>query len=388
MNIINFVNRQLIYLQFLPKKEDLENNDLISLSYLLKGKSKKNTLINVLEWQHNNLQYWIDRNVVYTILLIIVFFSIGFLNHFLKAKIPFYVLLIILIIVFFGDITLDLIYYFVSLFFLLVLMAFILAFNINYVSLTKDVFLIFVFSSFVLGSFLSILTYLFVKYKSIKDSIKDFEIADTFKLSLPVEKILKYRLSICRDYAKLTAALLLKIYPDDEVYFVLIPQHVALAVKYENKYFVLDQKLPIFRLEKWLDYWKDKQKRKKMNFSILKLNLEKNLLNLEPIKIELTNDVKEMNLNELKLKLLKSFSLKNLKSDEVKKIKDYYLIKINNVFPYDSEDELYFESLVEFIKNKIYEELVGNINNLVYIDIFKNKKNLLIKCYLSKNGNK
>lgn len=55
-----------------------------------------------------------------------------------------------------------------------------------------------------------------MRYGNIKRLVPEFRIGDTFTLSLPIEKILKYRLSVCRDYAKLTMALLLDLHPKSD----------------------------------------------------------------------------------------------------------------------------------------------------------------------------
>jgi predicted transglutaminase-like protease len=77
-----------------------------------------------------------------------------------------------------------------------------------------------------------------------------------------VGKILGYRLAVCRDYAKLTAALLLNLYPSSEIYLIAIPRHVAAGIKFNCKVYVLDQKLPVASLEKWLSFWREKKKEK------------------------------------------------------------------------------------------------------------------------------
>jgi len=95
---------------------------------------------------------------------------------------------------------------------------------------------------------------MFWREKAVKEKISKFKevIDDTFRLSLPVDKILEHKLAICRDYAKLTASLLFKIYPDSKLYFIAMLGHVAVAVKIRDDYYVLDQHLPILRIDKWL----------------------------------------------------------------------------------------------------------------------------------------
>ena len=118
------------------------------------------------------------------------------------------------------------------------------------------------------GAVILIMVYLFIRYriffreeKSIfKKLFKFLELVNrTFQLSLPVNKLLDHKLAVCRDYAKLTASLLFNVYPDSEVYFITIPQHVAAGIKIKNKIYVLDQRLPILTTDNWLIKWNKKK---------------------------------------------------------------------------------------------------------------------------------
>jgi hypothetical protein len=51
---------------------------------------------------------------------------------------------------------------------------------------------------------------------------------NTFVLSISTNFFLKNKLGVCKDYAKLTACLLFKIYPDAELHFVHAPRARAL----------------------------------------------------------------------------------------------------------------------------------------------------------------
>ncbi|MEM2131037.1 MAG: transglutaminase-like domain-containing protein [Candidatus Woesearchaeota archaeon] len=399
MGLLFFLKKYTDYNQFLPKIEDLKNKELEKLSALLKQPSKIKTFINILEWQHNNIKYWNDRNIIFFILTILVFLSFLFLSQILKINFYlFYLILFLLVLLIFSGILLDIIYNLVFLFAMLLLLSVFVSLNLNKISLTKDIFLFFIFSSFVFGSFLSILTYLFKKYSSLKQNVNDFEISDTFKLSLPVEKILKYKLSICRDYAKLTSALLFSIYPDKEIYFVLIPQHVAVAIKHENNYFVLDQKLPILRLEKWLLYWQHKKNKKSITFSLIKASLNKDLknekINFSIIKPDLNYNIEKIDLEKVKTKVQSLLNLKTNKLktnnknnyEKFKKLniehkKTFYEIRIKNIFPYDSNDTLFIDSLARLIKKNLESELVDKINNLSDLEFLKNNNEFIIRCY-------
>ena len=121
---------------------------------------------------------------------------------------------------------------------------------------------------------------MFFGEESVKEKTKFREVViDTFRPSLPVDKILKYRLAVCRDYAKLTASLLFRVYPNSELYFIFIkipiikiPEHVATGIKIKNKCYVLDQYLPILTKNDWLIM----QNKKEAGTYISKLEIDPN----------------------------------------------------------------------------------------------------------------
>jgi hypothetical protein len=57
---------------------------------------------------------------------------------------------------------------------------------------------------------------------------------------LPVKKILEWKLAVCRDYTRLTASLLNNLYTDSERYLVIIPNHSASGIKFNDKMLIID----------------------------------------------------------------------------------------------------------------------------------------------------
>src|SRR5690242_18656094 len=57
MKTLNFVE----YNASCPNLDDLKNKKIVELSKRLKGKSKKETLSNILEWEDRNLIFWSER---------------------------------------------------------------------------------------------------------------------------------------------------------------------------------------------------------------------------------------------------------------------------------------------------------------------------------------
>ncbi|MEM4912941.1 MAG: transglutaminase-like domain-containing protein [Desulfurococcaceae archaeon] len=86
----------------------------------------------------------------------------------------------------------------------------------------------------------------------------------TFQPSIPLREILRYRLAVCRDYAKLLASVLVNLYPGRNIYFLVIPGHVATAIEFEGKLYVLDQRLPIMSLNAWMRRWGVKRAEKRL----------------------------------------------------------------------------------------------------------------------------
>lgn len=247
---------KMIEKQFLPTKEDVNDKEVEKLSKRFKGYSDKEILTNVLEWQEKNIQYWNDRGNTFLFLLLYLFLITSILLLPIQANIKWGVVGIFILFGFF-DLILTLSY-------ILPLIASIIAlftwtYSINF-SVANKILPVgsLVILSIILGSLISLLLYLRLKYRNLKSIQPEFKLRDTFKLSLSVDKILKYRLAICRDYAKLTAALLLNIYRENKLYFITIPNHVATAIQIGNKKYVLDQRLPVTSLEKWKHYWKER----------------------------------------------------------------------------------------------------------------------------------
>ncbi|TFH44529.1 MAG: hypothetical protein E4G94_03600 [ANME-2 cluster archaeon] len=193
--------------QVCPTLEDIENTELKKLANHLRKDSNKETLTSILEWQDRNIQFWWARYPFpFCILFFIpfLFFAFSYLMMSMELRVP-----IIGVI-------------------------------------------IFLYSLFYLGCLVSVA--LIQHLTSLREKkCKFIEVLyDTFRLGLPVDKILKYKLAVCRDYARLTSSLLFSIYPDSKLFFISIFGHVAVGITIKNKIYVLDQHLPILTIDKWL----------------------------------------------------------------------------------------------------------------------------------------
>ncbi len=79
---------------------------------------------------------------------------------------------------------------------------------------------------------------------------------DIIKYNISFDFLIDRKLGVCRDYAKLSAALLFNIYPQKEIHFVYAPHHVSTGIKVEDKLYILDKYLPVTTFRKWNEKWK------------------------------------------------------------------------------------------------------------------------------------
>ena len=216
----------------------------------------------------------------------------------------------------------------------------------------------------------------------MKRRIPKFDIRDIFKTSLPIKKIIDYRLSICRDYAKLTCALLLNIYPQNDIYFIQIPYHVAVGIKIGDKIYVLDQKLPIRDLSTWLAIWKKRFKKKKLKEKFFRVVLEEDKVLIEKARLDyhaISSDKKPASqdinifIDKLKKKLdtSKLDETSQLNTTEFKIPLDFNLLT--------QKDEIIEYSLLELAKNKIEDECVGNVDKISDISSSYEDNSLIVK---------
>jgi len=382
MKLLDIIKQHTEYKQFVPTNKDLKSDELNKLSNRLKASSQDKTFINILEWQDRNIKYWEERASTSLILTLLIIFSLTMIISFFGKTDPtMYWLFLLFPFLILGGATLNIIIYLITLLFSVLFIPVSLALITPSITLNSKMLLLFIGSSFVLGAFISLILNLILKYSAIKRFTPEFKLGDTFKLSLSIQRIINYRLSICRDYAKLTSALLLKLYPKEEIYFVLIQGHVAVVVKLKDKLYVIDQKLPILTLENWVEKWRRRHHKKKLDLKLVRLYLEDNNVRIQHIKQKnFPYYLQSSNLNELNIKVKKLFKLNNTNIKQ----KDAPLLEIplKNLISYFSNDDLFNLSLIELIKNKIEDELVGNIDKLNNLEIVQKDNNLVLRIWL------
>ena len=383
--------------QFCPNLSDITNEDIKKLANQLKGESDKETLTNILEWQHRNINYWMERGIlespwwglglIYSGLVLSAFVIFGIVLYFFISKIlgiamfalvaflVFWLLLatlynILLIIIFMVALALP-IYKYIE-----------LISNLFASEVPKTIYI----SIIAVGIFTVLYLGLSYRYLPNVRQSKNFiskiirigvAINDTFKMRLSAEKVLTYKLAICRDYALFTASLLLNLYP--EVYFATFYPHVATGVKIKDKIYMLDQKLPIRTLDKWLEVW---NKKKATLYKLEKVHTDNSIkLKFSKVgqyprnKTKNDNDYEEY-LQKLECEINKMFGLnKALKKGKPVKI------KLKNFVQYCENDEIVEYSILRLLKNKIEAELCSNVSRISGIELLKQNSDIILKCF-------
>ena len=382
--------------QFIPTSDDIENGDLNQLANRLKGDSDKKTVTNILEWQHKNMSYWNERELIglvyFICIIVLTLISIVIFASVLGTGMSIVVYIIVAVLILF------LLVWAISQGTLIHLMLPLILYPIYIIIkiLTHDSssnnafeFIITSFGGVLFGASLFSLIYITLNYLSIfrRDPINTRRskllsiIKYTFGFSLPMEQIIYYKLAICKDYAKLTAALLYNC-SDSNVYFFTIKSHVATAVIIENEYYILDQKLPVLTKDGWFkkcgvknaNVYASKLERNS-NCEITGVSFEKVPISDFPVK-----DANAINTAELTDNVSK---LLGINQNSQKDISDFDFT-LENYAVYYENNEIVKYSLTRAIKNKLENEFCGNIDKVSKIEISQseNDKDLNLSVYL------
>ena len=195
---------------------------------------------------------------------------------------------------------------------------------------------------------------------------------------MPVNKILKYKLAICCDYAKLTASLLFHVSEIEKIYFIRKASHVTVGINIKSEssdeIFVLDQKLPILTLCDWMQQRKSNAhvyiseiKNNKVTFDYvdtkeyIKRNSEPKI-DIEKLTAEITELMKIDGNKAPTFKLKKPLKLK------------YYAYK-------DLNYDIIRHSLIKSIKKILEIEFCGNIHKISKIVINRDNENIIVDAY-------
>jgi predicted transglutaminase-like protease len=175
--------------------------------------------------------------------------------------------------------------------------------------------------------------------------------------------LLKNKLGVCRDYAKLTACLLSNIYRDKEIYFASTSTHVATGIMFEELYF-LDQHLPVLTVNKW--HILNPSKRK---IQILK----KGTLKSENINSYLShNDFPPLDTKKLEKKITALLSIKIQTTEDDSSVK---IRRKKGAILYE-DDEIVTYSFAQWLKMKISDEVL-DLSQITNLEIVQEKEDLV-----------
>ena len=337
-----------------PTFKDITDTELLELTKKLKGDSEKETLTNILEWQDRNINYWLER---WTLTLTVIGLILS-------------ICLIILLFVLIGFIVLAIVIYSIyngtDTFLQIALVAEMILKNITGIIVAMSEQAIEFTLILIIISVFYLLILKFTKYRKMEWKT----IYYTCPIDrLPVSKILKYKLAICRDYARLTASLLFNIYPDSEVYFIRTKWHETVGMKFKDEIYVLDQYLPISTIYNYDENMDIYSSKKDLNDNIT--------LKREPKRTKKTK-LCVINTEELTEKVATILNIKQISS----KNKPDFNICLKECAKNYYYDDIIEYSLIIAIKNRLENEFCGNMHKISKINISQNNEDLMLEvCY-------
>jgi predicted transglutaminase-like protease len=352
--------RKSVKYQCCPTCEDINNTK--ELSSKLKSNDLSKTISNILEWEERNIQYWYERSdlLISSLLgimliapLLILAFATNIMNNLFKLEIISKI---------------DVLARIVSL--------------LAIASLPGTLFFVLCYNQRKTDHF--------VTKNNIIGEKNKLNIT-TFKPSISINNILKYRLAVCRDYAKMSCALLASSQLDNvddvdamvDIYVVTLPpSHMACAVGENDTFYILDQRLPIKQIDSWLL----EHHKTKANLYKLKVDKINKITDLEPAKLysfseNFIENKQEIDCSYIEKEICKLFNIESNSKDgtEIKIRIDRYFDKCNiNYY-----DDISRTSFVNLIKKKIDDELCSNTHNINSVEISADEKCINAHVYIS-----
>lgn len=313
-----------------PTSEELENSKVKSLANRLRAESHKETLTNLLEWQDRNITFWTERHPISTLFLYITI-------------VMFAVLLAIRVL---G---------FVSSFVAIILVSFQVAWTCFFISSITTL----------------LVTIIWILHSNRKIPVIEI-LNNVLVLSLSIDALLENRLAVCRDYAKLTACLLLNIYPDAEIYFASAPSHCATGIKIEEQLYMLDQRLPILTIHKW-DKYRRLEKLERFTGNCL-INADK-----RPFLSKANAGL--LDTQKLAINMKKLLEIKGQIIDEAVSILEIRWKKGSILY---EDEEIVNYSLSRWLRTKISSEVL-ELNEITNLEVVQDKSDLIFHiCFKSR----
>ncbi len=339
-----------------PTSDEIENSEIKSLASRLKASSYKETLTNILEWQEGNIQFWTERHPILTLL------------EFIYGRIS----LAFVLLTFVGP---------------LIIIGILVELNIQTILLMWLIQIViwfiqslwWLFATLAIISITILATMILILHSNRKFPWKKIPrgLKNIVWPSISMDFLLENKLGVCRDYAKLTACLLLNIYPNAEIFFAKAPNHVATGINIENRLYMLDQRLPILTKDKWNDYRKPKKSDR-----IEKFDPIKKILQTDKRTFLQTKDKSELNTRNLAKRMTELLNIKEQQDDKTNSLQKPIRIPWKNGAILYEENEMVDYSLARWLETKISRELI-RINQITRIE--KEKDDLTFLIHFSQN---
>jgi predicted transglutaminase-like protease len=317
---------------YCPVSDELENSKIKSLAIRLKANSYRETLTNILEWQERNIDFWTERHPIVTILP-----PVGLL-YALSASIGPLVLLLMMLQ------------------------------NIELLWLLPW-FIVIPFVMFVSSIVTTLAIVMVILHSNRKFPWKEIPIClkNILLPSISIDFLLENKLGVCRDYAKLTACLLSNTYPKAEIHFASAPNHTATGIYVKDRLYMLDQRLPILTIDRWIDYRRHKKSDTIKRFDPSKQTPQK--VDKEPFLH--TKIAQELNTERLAKRIAE---LLNIKERTNAKAFSLEILWKKGSILYE-EDEMVDYSLARWLEMQLSDELI-KINQIIKVEINPKKDDL------------
>jgi predicted transglutaminase-like protease len=320
---------------YCPTQGEIKNSHVKRLASRLKAGSYEETLTNIVEWQDRNIKFWTERHPIYTLLT------------YIYGRI----LLAFILLAFCGPI---------------IIIGILVVLNIQTIVVTWLIQIVVWFILNILW-FIAILasititiiaTMILILHSNRKIPWEEVPrgLKNIFVPSISIEFLLKNKLGVCRDYAKLTACLLSNIYPNEQIYFATAPSHVATGIMIKGNLYMLDQRLPILTMDKWRNYRNARAKDKVEKFT--KRSLKRRVLKkIDIFCLPSTTGTTSFDTKELAKRMTKLLDIRGQTGVDASLLETQIPLKRGATLYEDNEMVNY--SLARFLRMQISKALIS-----------------------------
>lgn len=337
---------------YCPTQGEIKNSHVKRLASRLKAGSYEETLTNIVEWQDRNIEFWTERHPISTLLMYIYFRIFPAFAIFTFAVLPIVILLLLILKI-----------NTVVLIWLTEIVVWLILNPWSYIAILASITIT------ILATMILILhSNRKFTWKKVPRGLKNI-----FVPSISIKFLLKNKLGVCRDYAKLTACLLSNIYPNEQIYFATAPSHVATGIMIKGNLYMLDQRLPILTMDKWRIYRNAREKDKVEKFT--KRSLKRSVLKkIDIFCLPSTTRTTSFDTKELAKRMTKLLDIREQTDVEASLLEMQIPLKKGATLYEDNEMVNY--SLARWLETKISRELI-RINQTSGIEVVRHDGDLM-----------